>query len=55
VIQNWWRQGRTGGANAQHDGIVAFSKTDFTGDLKKISIPVLAMHGDDDQIVPYAD
>jgi len=55
VIQNWWRQGMMGGAKAHHDGIVAFSQTDFTDDLKKISIPVLVMHGDDDQIVPYAD
>ena len=43
------------GAKAQYDGIVAFSQTDFTDDLKKISVPVLVMHGDDDQIVPYAD
>ncbi|BBA97132.1 putative hydrolase [Actinacidiphila reveromycinica] len=55
VIQNWWRQGMTGAAKAHHDGIVAFSQTDFTGDLKQITIPVLVMHGDDDQIVPYAD
>ena len=44
-----------GGAKAHYDGIVAFSQTDFTEDLKKISVPVLVMHGDDDQIVPYAD
>jgi non-heme chloroperoxidase len=55
VIQNWWRQGMTGGAKAHYDGIVAFSQTDFTEDLKKLTIPVLVMHGDDDQIVPYAD
>jgi non-heme chloroperoxidase len=55
VIENWWRQGMTGGAKAHYDGIVAFSQTDFTEDLKKIAIPVLVMHGDDDQIVPYAD
>jgi non-heme chloroperoxidase len=55
VIQNWWRQGMMGGAKAHYDGIVAFSQTDFTGDLKKITVPVLVMHGDDDQIVPYAD
>jgi non-heme chloroperoxidase len=55
VIQNWWRQAMTGGAKAHYDGIVAFSQTDFTEDLKKIGIPVLVMHGDDDQIVPYAD
>src|SRR5438132_783401 len=55
VIWNWWRQGMMGGAKAHYDGIVAFSQTDFTADLKKITVPVLVMHGDDDQIVPYAD
>jgi non-heme chloroperoxidase len=55
VIWNWWRQGMMGGAKAHTDGIVAFSQTDFTEDLKKITVPVLVMHGDDDQIVPYAD
>jgi len=55
IIQNWWRQGMMGGAKAHYDGIVAFSQTDFTDDLKKIKVPVLVMHGDDDQIVPYAD
>ena len=44
-----------GGAKAHDDGIVAFSQTDFSEDLKKITVPVLVMHGDDDQIVPYAD
>ena len=44
-----------GGAKAQYDGVVAFSQTDFTEDLKQISVPVLVMHGEDDQIVPYAD
>jgi len=55
VIQNWWRQGMMGGAKAHYDGVVAFSQTDFTEDLKKITVPTLVMHGDDDQIVPYAD
>jgi non-heme chloroperoxidase len=55
VIWNWWRQGMMGGAKAHYDGIVAFSQTDFTEDLKKITVPVAVMHGDDDQIVPYAD
>jgi non-heme chloroperoxidase len=55
IIQNWWRQGMMGGAKAHYDGIVAFSQTDFTPDLKKVSVPTLVMHGDDDQIVPYAD
>jgi non-heme chloroperoxidase len=53
VIWNWWRQGMMGGAKAHYDGIVAFSQTDFTEDLKKISVPVLVMHSEDDQIVPY--
>jgi len=53
VIGNWWRQGMIGGAKAQYDGIVAFSQTDFTEDLGKITIPVLVMHSEDDQIVPY--
>ncbi|MNN26767.1 Non-heme chloroperoxidase [compost metagenome] len=53
VIANWWRQGMIGSAKAHYDGIVAFSQTDFTEDLKKIQQPVLVMHGDDDQIVPY--
>jgi non-heme chloroperoxidase len=55
VIQNWWRQGMMGGIKAHYDGIVAFSQTDFTADLKKFTVPTLVMHGDDDQIVPYAD
>jgi non-heme chloroperoxidase len=55
IIQNWWRQGMMGGAKAHYDGVVAFSQTDFTPDLKKVSVPTLVMHGDDDQIVPYAD
>ena len=54
IIQNWRRQAMMGGAKAHYDGIVAFSQTDFTGDLKKITVPVLVMHGDDDQIVPHA-
>ena len=53
TIQNWLRQGMMGGAKAHYDGIVAFSQTDFTEDLKKISVPVLVMHSEDDQIVPY--
>jgi non-heme chloroperoxidase len=53
VIDNWWRQGMMGGAKAHYDGIVAFSQTDFTEDLKKIKVPVLVMHSEDDQIVPY--
>jgi len=53
AIANWWRQGMMGGAKAHYDGIVAFSQTDFTEDLKKITVPVLVMHSEDDQIVPY--
>jgi non-heme chloroperoxidase len=53
VIENWWRQGMMGGAKAGYDGVVAFSQTDFTEDLKKIQVPVLVMHSEADQIVPY--
>jgi non-heme chloroperoxidase len=55
VVRNWWRQGMMGGTKAHYDCIKAFSETDFTEDLKKIDVPVLVMHGDDDQIVPIAD
>ncbi|HEV7249900.1 MAG TPA: alpha/beta hydrolase [Shinella sp.] len=55
VINNWWRQGMMGGAKAHYDCIKAFSETDFTEDLKAIDLPVLVMHGEDDQIVPIAD
>lgn len=55
VVDNWWRQGMMGGAKAHYDGIKAFSETDFTDDLKAIDVPTLVMHGDDDQIVPFAD
>ncbi|CAN7416397.1 alpha/beta fold hydrolase [Neorhizobium tomejilense] len=55
VIANWWRQGMMGGTKAHYDCIKAFSETDFTEDLKAIDVPVLVMHGDDDQIVPIAD
>jgi non-heme chloroperoxidase len=55
LIDNWWRQGMSGGAKAHYDCIKAFSETDFTDDLKKIDVPVLIMHGEDDQIVPIAD
>jgi non-heme chloroperoxidase len=55
VIWNWWRQGMMGGTKAHYDCIKAFSETDFTEDLKRIDVPVLVMHGTDDQIVPYAD
>lgn len=54
LIDNWWRQGMEGGAKAQYDSIEAFSETDFTDDLQAITIPVLVMHGEDDQVVPIA-
>ncbi|HEY6385177.1 MAG TPA: alpha/beta hydrolase [Candidatus Acidoferrum sp.] len=53
TIQNWWRQGMMGGIKAHYDGIVAFSQTDFTEDLKKFTVLTLVMHSEDDQIVPY--
>ena len=52
LIDNWWRQGMMGGTKAHYDCIKAFSETDFTEDLKAITVPVLVMHGEDDQIVP---
>jgi non-heme chloroperoxidase len=55
LIYNWWRQAMMGGAKAHYDCIKAFSETDFTEDLKAIDVPVLILHGDDDQIVPFAD
>ncbi|CAL9657817.1 alpha/beta hydrolase [Streptomyces sp. Tu 3180] len=53
VIDNWWRQGMQGAASAHYACIKAFSETDFTEDLRKIEVPVLVVHGTDDQIVPY--
>ncbi|KAI3490900.1 alpha/beta fold hydrolase [Enterobacter asburiae] len=53
TIQNWWRQGMIGSAKAHYEGIKAFSETDQTEDLKTITVPVLVMQGDDDQVVPY--
>lgn len=55
LINNWWRQGMAGGAKAHYDCIKAFSETDFTEDLKAITLPVLVLHGEDDQIVPIAN
>lgn len=55
LIDNWSRQGLAGGAKAQYDCIKAFSETDFTEDLKAIDVPVLVMHGTDDQVVPFAN
>lgn len=53
TIQNWWRQGMLGSAKAHYEGIKAFSETDQTEDLKAITVPVLVLQGDDDQVVPY--
>jgi non-heme chloroperoxidase len=55
VIQNWWRQGMMGSAQAHYEGIKAFSETDQTEDLQLIGVPTLVLHGEDDQIVPYKD
>jgi non-heme chloroperoxidase len=55
IVQNWWRQGMMGSPLAHYECVKALSETDFTEDLKKIDIPVLVMHGDDDQIVPIAN
>jgi non-heme chloroperoxidase len=55
VRENFWLQGMTGGIKPQYDCVKAFSETDFNEDLKKIDVPTLVMHGDDDQMVPFAD
>ena len=55
LIRNWWRQGMMGSVKAGYDCIKAFSETDFTEDLKSIEVPVLVIHSEDDQIVPYAN
>jgi len=53
IIDNWWRQGMMGSAQAHYEGIAAFSETDQTEDLKAITVPTLVLQGDDDQVVPY--
>jgi len=53
IQDNWWRQGMMGGIKAHYDCVRVFSETDFTEDLKNVEMPVLVLHGDDDQIVPY--
>jgi len=55
IIRNWWRQGMMGSVKAHTECVAAFGETDFTDDLKAIDVPVLLMHGDDDQVVPIAD
>ncbi|SDD21138.1 non-heme chloroperoxidase [Sphingomonas sp. YR710] len=54
VRRNWWRQGMMGAVLAHYHGIAAFSETDFTDDLRRIAVPTLVMHGEDDQVVPFA-
>jgi non-heme chloroperoxidase len=54
VKHNWWRQGMMGAINAHYECVKVFSETDFTEDLKNTEVPVLVLHGEDDQIVPYA-
>jgi len=55
IQDKWWWQGMQGSVKAHYDCIAAFSETDFTEDLKKIDVPTLILHGDDDQIVPIDD
>jgi len=55
IRENFWYQGLQGGIKGQYDCVKAFSETDFTQDLKRIDVPTLVMHGDDDQVVPFAD
>ncbi|WP_419870898.1 alpha/beta fold hydrolase [Chryseobacterium sp. CT-SW4] len=55
IRRNWWRQGMMGSIKAHYDCVKAFSETDFTEDLKAVDLPVLVLHGEDDQIVPYKD
>lgn len=54
TIRNWWRQGMMGGIKAHYDCIRVFSETDLTDDLKTIDVPVLVLHSEDDQVVPFA-
>ena len=53
IRENWWRQGMMGAIKAQYDCIKVLSETEFFDDLKAIDIPVLVMHGEDDQICPF--
>lgn len=53
IRDNWWRQGMMGSILAHYECIKAFSESDFTEDLKNVDIPVLVLHGEDDQIVPF--
>jgi len=55
VRDSFWLQGMMAGHKAVYDCIKAFSETDFTNDLRKLDVPTLILHGDDDQIVPIAD
>jgi len=51
-VKNWWRQCMMGGAKAHYDGIVAFSRSDFTEHPRKVTVPTLVMHSEDDKVVP---
>jgi len=53
IRRNWWRQSMMGSVLAHYEGVKAFSESDFADDLKNVEVPVLIMHGEDDQIVPY--
>ncbi len=55
IRRHWWEQGMAGSVWGAYECVKAFSETDFTEDLKKIDIPMLVLHGTDDQIVPYQD
>jgi non-heme chloroperoxidase len=55
VRNNWWRQGMMGGVKAAYDCIFQFAQVDFSDDLRALDIPVLVLHGEDDQIVPFAN
>jgi len=55
VRESFWLQGMMGGIKGQYDCVKEFSEVDYTPDLKKIDVPTLIVHGDDDQIVPIAD
>jgi non-heme chloroperoxidase len=50
--QEFWREGMQGGIKGQYDCVREFSEVDYTADLRKIDVPTLVVHGDDDQIVP---
>ena len=55
VRNNWWRQGMMGGVKAAYDCVFQFAQVDFSDDLRAMDMPVLVLHGEDDQIVPFAN